>query len=220
MIKGTKQEFENLADYILHDYFGQDYDTPKPMDIFDFAISYLKMEVEYIDLSKSNHIIGVRSAHRIYLDKELEQPERRGERNFTVAHECAHEVINWQDEDYNPGHLINCRELRERRRLVTEDDFKEWQANVVGAYLLMRPVLVGWCLFTFSKKDKLTVYGGMDYPLMYYNDAMALRNMADYMGVSKSALRFRLNELGMIEERSINEYDFAMEDLFRVRRCI
>ena len=64
------------------------------------------------------------------------------------------------------------------------------------------------------------MYGGMDFPLMYYNDAMALRNMADYMGVSKSALRFRLNELGMIEERSINEYDFAMEDLFRVRRCI
>ena len=27
MIKGTKQEFENLADYILHDYFGQDYDV-------------------------------------------------------------------------------------------------------------------------------------------------------------------------------------------------
>ena len=220
MIKGTKKEFENLADYILHDYFGEDYDTPKPMDIFSFAENYLKMDVGYIEFAKSNHIIGVRSAGRIYVDKELQAPEKRGTRNFTVAHECAHEIINWQDENYNPGQLINCRERRGRKRLVTEKDVKEWQANVVGAYLLMRPSLVGWCLFTFSKKDTLTVFGDRENPAMYFDDAMALKCMADYMGVSKSALRFRLYELGMITERPFSEYDFAMADFSRIRRCV
>lgn len=214
MIKGTKKEFENLADYILHDYFGEDYDTPKPMDIFSFAENYLKMDVGYIEFAKSNHIIGVRSAGRIYVDKDLQAPEKRGTRNFTVAHECAHEIINWQDENYNPGQLINCREMRERKRLVTEEDFNEWQANVVGAYLLMRPTLVGWCMFTFSKKDTLTVFGDRENPAMYSRRAGTDIITKNRLYVIEHRYDTRESALSDFKERTELCLDGICEDVF------
>ena len=45
MIVGTKAEFENLADLMLRDYLGRDYDNYNPFDISSFAMNYLKLEI-------------------------------------------------------------------------------------------------------------------------------------------------------------------------------
>ncbi|MGM9682852.1 MAG: hypothetical protein ACI3XQ_04565 [Eubacteriales bacterium] len=47
MIIGTKTDFENLADFILRDYLGNDYDCYKPLDIQAFAENYLKLNISF-----------------------------------------------------------------------------------------------------------------------------------------------------------------------------
>lgn len=45
MIIGTKTEFENLADYILRDYLGSEYDSYSPLNVDAFAKDYLKLDI-------------------------------------------------------------------------------------------------------------------------------------------------------------------------------
>ena len=208
MIIGTKVEFENLADYILRDYLGSEYESYKPFDVNAFAKDYLKLEISYCEFNPKDNIEGKRIGNQIQLDQRLNEPTRVGERNFTVAHECGHDLINWQDPNYVPDQTINYRIRSQRKELKTENDFKEWQANVVASCLLLRPCLVDWTMFTFARKEKITVFGGYT---IHRIDRYIIRMMAQYLGVSQECLRYRLDRLGYLDHKPISEYDPVMD---------
>lgn len=208
MIIGTKIEFENLADYILRDYLGNQYDSYIPFDVQAFAKDYLKLEISYSVFEEEHKIEGLRTGNQIILDHRLQDASKVGERNFTVAHECGHDIINWQDPSYVPHEIINYRIRSQHKVLKTENDFKEWQANVVASCLLLRLPLVEWAMFTFTKKDKITVFG--DYQL-YRQDRYQLRMMAEYLGVSQTCLLYRLDRLEMLDHKSFKDYDPVMD---------
>lgn len=208
MIIGTKVEFENLADYILRDYLGSEYESYKPFDINAFAKDYLKLEISYCEFNPKDNIEGKRIGNQIQLDQRLNEPTRIGERNFTVAHECGHDLINWQDPNYVPDQTINYRTRSQRKELKTENDFREWQANVVASCLLLRPCLVDWTMFTFARKEKITVFGGYT---IHRIDRYIIRMMAQYLGVSQECLRYRLDRLGYLDHKPIAEYDPVMD---------
>ena len=210
MIIGTKVEFENLADYILRDYLGSEYESFKPFDVNAFAKDYLKLDISYCEFNPEDNIEGMRTGNQILLDQRLSEPTRVGERNFTIAHECGHDLINWQDPNYVPDQTINYRIRSQRKELKTENDFKEWQANVVASCLLLRPNLVGWAMFTFMKKDKLPIFG--DY-FLYREDRYRLRMMAQYLGVSQECLIYRLDRLELLDHKPMKEYD-STKDIF------
>ena len=208
MIIGTKIEFENLADYILRDYLGSEYESYKPFDVNAFAKDYLKLEISYCEFNPKDNIEGKRIGNQIQLDQRLNEPTRVGERNFTVAHECGHDLINWQDPNYVPDQTINYRIRSQRKELKTENDFREWQANVVASCLLLRPCLVDWTMFTFARKEKITVFGGYTIHRIY---RYIIRMMAQYLGVSQECLRYRLDRLGYLDHKPIAEYDPVMD---------
>ena len=208
MIIGTKIEFENLADYILRDYLGNKYDSYIPFDVQAFAKDYLKLEISYSVFEEEHNIEGLRTGNHIILDHRLRDASKVGERNFTVAHECGHDIINWQDPSYVPQQVINYRIRNQHKMLKTENDFKEWQANVVASCLLLRLPLVEWAMFTFTKKDKITVFG--DYQ-MYRQDRYQLRMMAEFLGVSQTCLLYRLDRLEMLDHQSFKDYDPVMD---------
>lgn len=210
MIIGTKTEFENLADYILRDYLGSEYDSYSPLNVDAFAKDYLKLDISYCQFDPNEHIEGMRTGQQIILDERLSEPARLGERNFTIAHECGHDLINWQDPDYIPHQIINYRIRSHHKKLKTENDFKEWQANVVASCLLLRPNLVGWTLYTFAKKEKITVY---DTNILFRADRTILRMMAQYLCVSQECLFYRLDRLDMLEHKPLSEYDPVMDAL-------
>ena len=205
---GTKVEFENLADYILRDYLGSEYESYKPFDVNAFAKDYLKLEISYCEFNPKDNIEGKRIGNQIQLDQRLNEPTRVGERNFTVAHECGHDLINWQDPNYVPDQTINYRIRSQRKELKTENDFREWQANVVASCLLLRPCLVDWTMFTFARKEKITVFGGYT---IHRIDRYIIRMMAQYLGVSQECLRYRLDRLGYLDHKPIAEYDPVMD---------
>ena len=208
MIIGTKVEFENLADYILRDYLGSEYESYNPFDVNAFAKDYLKLEISYCEFNPKDNIEGKRIGNQIQLDQRLNEPTRVGERNFTVAHECGHDLINWQDPNYVPDQTINYRIRSQRKELKTENDFREWQANVVASCLLLRPCLVDWTMFTFARKEKITVFGGYT---IHRIDRYIIRMMAQYLGVSQECLRYRLDRLGYLDHKPIAEYDPVMD---------
>ena len=208
MIIGTKVEFENLADYILRDYLGSEYESYKPFDVNAFAKDYLKLEISYCEFNPKDNIEGKRIGNQIQLDQRLNEPTRIGERNFTVAHECGHDLINWQDPNYVPDQTINYRIRSQRKELKTENDFREWQANVVASCLLLRPCLVDWTMFTFARKEKITVFGGYT---IHRIDRYIIRMMAQYLGVSQECLHYRLDRLGYLDHKPIAEYDPVMD---------
>ena len=111
-------------------------------------------------------------------------------------------------EGYVPYQTINYRIKSQHKVLKTENDFKEWQANVVASCLLLRPPLVEWAMFTFTRKEKITVFG--EYQL-YRQDRYQLRMMAEFLGVSISCLLYRLDRLGMLDHKSIMAYDPVMD---------
>ena len=208
MIIGTKVEFENLADYILRDYLGSEYESYKPFDVNAFAKDYLKLEISYCEFNPKDNIEGKRIGNQIQLDQRLNEPTRVGERNFTIAHECGHDLINWQDPNYVPDQTINYRIRSQRKELKTENDFREWQANVVASCLLLRPCLVDWTMFTIARKEKITVFGGYT---IHRIDRYIIRMMAQYLGVSQECLRYRLDRLGYLDHKPIAEYDPVMD---------
>ena len=208
MIIGTKVEFENLADYILRDYLGSEYESYNPFDVNAFANDYLKLEISYCEFNPKDNIEGKRIGNQIQLDQRLNEPTRVGERNFTVAHECGHDLINWQDPNYVPDQTINYRIRSQRKELKTENDFREWQANVVASCLLLRPCLVDWTMFTFARKEKITVFGGYT---IHRIDRYIIRMMAQYLGVSQECLRYRLDRLGYLDHKPISAYDPVMD---------
>ena len=208
MIIGTKLEFENLADFILRDYLGNQYDCYIPFDVQAFAKEYLKLEISYTKFEQEHNIEGLRTGNQIILDHRLSEPSKVGERNFTVAHECGHDIINWQDPSYIPHQIINYRIKSQHKQLKTENDFKEWQANVVESCLLVRTCLVEWTMNNFTKKEQITVFG--EYQL-YKQDRYELRMMAEYLGVSQTCLLYRLDRLGMLDHKPYADYDPVMD---------
>ena len=71
MIIGTKVEFENLADYILRDYLGSEYESYKPFDVNAFAKDYLKLDISYCEFNPEDNIEGMRTGKQILLDQRL-----------------------------------------------------------------------------------------------------------------------------------------------------
>lgn len=118
----TKAEFERLADFILRDYLGNAYDGYDPLDIQAFAKDYLKLDISYFAFDPDTRIEGMRTGNQIILDDRLLDDKKAGERNFTIAHECGHDLINWQDPSYSPQTVVNYRIKSSRKSLVTEDD--------------------------------------------------------------------------------------------------
>lgn len=63
-----------------------------------------------------------------------------GKRRFTLAHECAHQILFQLETDEQKE---ACRKLYAERRayslrdLKSNEDWNEWQANALGAAILM-----------------------------------------------------------------------------------
>ena len=65
-------------------------------------------------------------------------------------------------------------------------------------------------MYTFAKKEKITVY---DTNILFRADRTILRMMAQYLGVSQEYLFYRLDRLKMLEHKPLSEYDSVMDAL-------
>ena len=93
------------------------------------------------------------------------------------------------------------------RDLKTREDWNEWQANVLGAAILMPQKEIDIAMRQFAHGRVLRNYEGR----FNYIDCLSLTLLCQSLGVSKSAAIIRLRQLGYIEDRPFAEYDDPLE---------
>ena len=203
-----------------------------PID--QFAKDYLGLDVSFARLSRDGSICGLTAyadteyiteemgikraiplrQNQVLLDESFIRPgkvrELCGKRRFTLAHECAHQILFGMESDndkrtheskYAPRAAYSLRDLK------TREDWNEWQANVLGAAILMPQKEIDIAMRQFAHGRVLRNYEGR----FNYIDCLSLTLLCQSLGVSKSAAIIRLRQLGYIEDRPFAEYDDPLE---------
>ena len=93
------------------------------------------------------------------------------------------------------------------RELKTREDWNEWQANVLGAAILMPQREIDLAVAYYARGRKLISYDGT----FAYWDKVALDRICQQFGVSKTAAVIRLKQLGHLETRPYSEYSDPLE---------
>lgn len=226
MLQLSRKEIEIIGNSVLADFYGKPVGDLCQTDIDNFARDYLGLQTSFRKLSDDGKILGLttfegtdlllyhdgREEHvllqedTVLIEEMLLDDKALGRKRFTIAHECAHQVLFRIEEKregvsfrrlIQPGRTYSCRDL------IKITDWYEWQANVLGAVLLMPAELIKHCLYTFGCTDKLTVYG-MDR--LYGKDFIAACNICTFLGVSFSAFMIRLKELNLLDIKPASEY--------------
>ncbi len=117
-----------------------------------------------------------------------------GRRNYTVAHEGCHHILKMLfPEDYR-AELSDRRIHYCYRGRGIEQDWEEWQVETLAGIILMPTECVNRCMERFGLGPHIRllnrIFAAADY--------RRFEAMAEYMGVSRTALSIRLTQLGKI----------------------
>lgn len=123
-------------------------------------------------------------------------PRFRGRRNFTIAHEIAHQILYRLFPDaygMQRGTLCDYRRSSKPRKQIT--DWTEWQADSLGAAILLPEDAVQEGMFIFGLGEHMNVLSKKYSP----NKFESFCRMADFLGASRTTLSFRMEQLGLLE---------------------
>lgn len=218
-------------------FFGPDTDgrrLPRGTPIDQFAREYLGLNVSFAYLSEDGSICGLTTytdteyimedrgfqrkipLHRneVLMDRNFIEPSQIrklcGKRRFTLAHECAHQILFQMETDKIREacrRKYSARTAYSLRELKTREDWNEWQANVLGAAILMPQREIDLAVAYYARGRKLVSYDGT----YAYWDKVALDMICQQFGVSKTAAVIRLRQLGHLETRPYSEYNDPLE---------
>ena len=211
-------------------FFGPDTDgarLPRGTPIDQFASEYLGLNVSFADLSADGSICGLTAyadteyiiekdgmqysiplrRNQVLMDASFIQPfqirKLCGKRRFTLAHECAHQILfQMETEEVRKvcQRKYSARTAYSLRELKTHEDWNEWQANVLGAEIDL-------AVAYYARGRRLVSYDGT----FAYQDRVALDLICKQFGVSKTAAVIRLKQLGHLECCPYSEYSDPLE---------
>ena len=199
----SRAELDEISNGLIEVYAKQ---HPKKavqsIDIEHFITEFLMLKIEYASFAEDDcgkvgftadgetplliysdgEIIPfVFPKNTIVLDKFLLAEKEYGRRRFTMAHEAAH-------------HILRKMQLtQETARFHSE----------YAASLLMPRFLVENARDRFADSKPVKIYGDTTFTA---GDKAVMRNMANYLGVSYTALVIRLTHLNMLEKHDICDY--------------
>lgn len=220
MAKLSRTQIEMIAEKIIDQYksvITPDRHLCYSVDPTELA-ALLGFRVDYQYLTKDGSILGKTASGRMWItvydtnfseilydldDKTLLiekrlllSPRNVGRKNFTIAHELAHQIINRLFFD-NTG--VEKRVFCDYRRSVLSrnrvEDWHEWQADALAASLLLPVDAICDAMFVFGLGEKMTVLS-RKYSQHKYK---CFCQMADYLQVSRTALSYRMEQLGLLE---------------------
>ena len=85
-------------------------------------------------------------------------------RRFTLAHECAHQILfQLESEEVKASCEMkySARTAYTPRELKTREDWNEWQANVLGAAILLPQKEVDLAMRRFAETPLINYEGGI-----------------------------------------------------------
>lgn len=236
----SQKQIEEIAVAITKDFneffFGKEDKVrmARATPIDQFAKDYLGLDVSFIRLSSDGSICGLTAyddteyiieemdvrrtiplkRNQVLLDECFIKPgqvrQLCGKRRFTLAHECAHQILFHLETDTVRDACrkkYSARTAYSLRELKTHEDWNEWQANVLGAAILMPQKEIDLAMWYFAADKPLVSYEGR----FSYRDRLTLDMTCRQLGVSKSAAIIRLRQLGYMEDRPYSEYINPLE---------
>ena len=156
----------------------------------------------------------------VMIDLSLWGRENEGRRRFTLAHECSHWICHrtyhspdnrsYEFRRNGAGNLIACRSenIEGNRspggsRSFDDGDWEEWQADSLGAAILMPRKT-----FVEAFRDALKHYGVRGSYLVKgddrYTETGIIHELMEIFRVSYRATEIRLKTLGLMREYSYN----------------
>ena len=224
----SRAELEEISEGLITAYANK-YSNRiiQSMDIEHFITEFLKLKIEYTSFAEDDagrigfladgktplliHQNGkivsfVFLQDTIVLDKFLLSEKEQGRRRFTMAHEASHHILNKMyakpsagkyHTEYDNERSYSKEELAQMFASV------EWQADTMGASLLMPKRVVENALAKYNRSNPIKVYGDNT---LTAKDKSVIRRMANYIGASYTALYIRLKDMGLFEYHSILEY--------------
>ena len=214
----SKNGIETLAEMILNDFrFNtQIYTIFTPID--QLASDYLKLSVRYERISDDLSFCGVTAyddtnlkifiegkeeiinikQNEIILNGEFIRKDKIrqlcGRRRFTLAHEVAHHILFEMETNENKSNIRKPYSMRttfDVRQLKTAEDWNEWQADYLGAALLMPRDGVDIFMRGMACRNFDSYKQGSKEDIEYIIDSFC-----ELFHVSKSAAIIRLRNLG------------------------
>ena len=143
----------------------------------------------------------------ILIERDLnDDVSQLGRCNFTKSHEAGHQILKLLfPKEYGGGNKKIHFYLSQPPRSKTID-WLEWQANGIASAILMPSEIVKRAMFLFGLGEKISMLNKV-YATHEYEQFSA---MADFLGVSKTALSIRLTQLGLVERNYFNNpYDLT-----------
>lgn len=192
-----------------------------PIDLF--ATEYLGLDVTYYHLSNDGNFCGLTAyadtefqfeidgkiqsislkQNQVVLDMDFIAPGRIkalcSKRRFTLAHECAHQILFQMERDTAKIACYQKHSYSENshpRELKTWNDWNEWRANMLGAAILMPWKRVEEEFCRLHNKCPLKSYEGR-FPEI---DREVLNSLCRTFLVSQSAMVIRLEQMGYIKK--------------------
>ena len=214
----SRNELEQMAQPIIEQY--KKVCFPKGYLIYDVdptaLAEMLGYKVEYAYLTQDGSVLGQTASvplwttvisttigktyyfldgRTILVDKRLLcNPRLNGRKNFTIAHELAHLLLNQRYSalgDAQDSHCCYNRQIVKKK--VT--DWYEWQADVLATALLLPPDALDLAMFWFGLGNKMKVLSRKYSQYRYERFC----EMAQALGVSKTTLAYRMEQLGLLE---------------------
>ena len=200
--------------------FGISKNDPAPINPEQFANSVLGLNLKMLPLCSDGHILGLTGFQRcsftatledgtklvevfmprdIVIDSALAADRCTGCRNFTIAHEAAHQILaDLFPNDY--GKAVKCRGHIVYRERNGKTSWEEWQADTLAAELLMPTFLIN----AEIERVALTLPNGILYKSVSDPNYEKILEMARRIGVSWSAIRIRLQQMQVIKSKPIH----------------
>lgn len=216
----SRDDLDDLADRILHDFVKTEY--PKGHICYNVdptrLAQFYGFNILYVTITRDGSILGQTSTGRmwtsivdqdgndilLYLDGKTiliderlaKDPKCYGRRNFTIAHELAHQFINRTfPEVYGCQSRVICDYRRSTKPHKEISDWREWQADATAAALLLPKEAIDEAMFFFGLGKKIKVLSKKYSEYKYERFC----EMAEFLQVSKTALAYRLEQLGLLE---------------------
>ena len=235
----SREQIEQIGNILIQDFERQCPELSEPNEgaapfavhIEQFASKYLGLEVSMARLSPDGSICGLTAyadteyqisdgqsictiplhQGQILLDISLTEKTKSGRRRFTLAHECAHQILfaledtvtkRAKQKNYSERASYSLRELK------TKEDWNEWQANALAAAMLMPLDRLRSVRSELHQTEPVKCYG-----TRLSSDSVAdVYDLCDAFDVSRAAMLIRLRQLGAVDDRPLSEFYCVTHD--------
>jgi len=210
------RDIDKIAGAVLR-RFGHTGKDLEPTDVHRLAVESLGFGVEYASLSEDGSVLGLTAfaptscmvwrngkprllnipTSLILVDESLLHRDCMGRERFTIVHECGHQILHGTEfaRTYQaPVSVDSAESFVARRALVTANGWLEWQANTMSAALLMPHHQMPKAIKNFSGKDRIV----SEHGCITYSEGKGINEIAEFYGVSYTALTIRLKQLGLL----------------------